>query len=523
MSWKIRTATVETPKPIPPAAPAAIQAPALSSVPRPLTPAEPAKVSASPAENIPNRRLQTLFDDGRYEELDALVQHQARGWGMEGKRSNGDGVVVATGKIHGRPAVAFAQDRRFMGGSLGEAHARKICKGMDMAERIGAPIIGLLDSGGARIQEGVAALAGYGEIFRRNVKLSGRVPQFSVVLGPCAGGAVYSPSITDFIVLSEADALMFVTGPKVVKQVLFEDVDGETLGGAHTHSVKSGVAHVVRPDEKGAIEATRKMLFYLVHQKVGAWEPESDVPLTEIVPENFRKPYDIRKVIGQIVDRNTFLEIQPDYAQSVVVGMARLSGRSVGIIANQPKVRAGVLDINSSRKAARFIRTMSCFGIPLVSLVDVPGFMPGSVQEENGIITHGAKLLYAYTEARVPRLTVIMRKAFGGAYIVMSSKHIGSEVNLAWPSAQISVMGAEGAVEILHGKEIKNAADPKARFDELCQKYREDYMSVGLAAERGWIDEVIQPNSTRQKLIHYLDMLESSATEERAPHGNIPL
>lgn len=521
MSWKLRATVTESQIPAMPVIPPA--APLLPAVPRPLTPAAPAKTGPSPTENIPARRLQLLFDDGRYEELDALVQHQARGWGMEGKRAHGDGVIVATGKVHGRPAVAFAQDRRFMGGSLGEAHARKICKGMDLAERIGAPVIGLLDSGGARIQEGVAALAGYGEIFRRNVKLSGKVPQFSVVLGPCAGGAVYSPSITDFIVLSEADALMFVTGPKVVKQVLFEDVDGETLGGAHTHAVKSGVAHVVRVDEKDAINVTREMLYYLLHQKIAAVEPESEIPLTNLVPENFRKPYDMGQVIRQIVDKGTFLEIQPDYAKSVVVGLARLAGRSVGIIANQPKVRAGVLDINSSRKAARFIRTMSCFGIPLVSLVDVPGFMPGSVQEQNGIITHGAKLLYAYCDARVPRLTVIMRKAFGGAYIVMSSKHLGSEVNLAWPSAQISVMGAEGAVEILHGKELKSAADPKARFDELCQKYREDYMSVGLAAERGWIDEVIQPNSTRHKLIHYLDILDASPAEERAPHGNIPL
>jgi len=522
MAWKLRTTSVENPAPAAPAIIPAAPAPAVA-IPRPLTPAEPAKTGPAPAENIPYRRLQSLFDDGRFEELDALVQHQARGWGMEGKRASGDGVVVATGKIHGRPAVAFAQDRRFMGGSLGEAHARKICKGMDLADRIGAPVIGLLDSGGARIQEGVAALAGYGEIFRRNVKFSGKVPQFSVVLGPCAGGAVYSPSITDFIVLSEADALMFVTGPKVVKQAMFEDVDGETLGGANTHAKKSGVAHVVRKDEKGAIEVTRQMLYYLLHQKIEAKEPAKVIPLTQIVPENFRKPYDVRDVIAQVADEGSFLEIQPDYAPSVVIGMARLAGRSVAIIANQPKERAGVLDINSSRKAARFIRTMSCFGIPLVSLVDVPGFMPGSVQEHNGIIVHGAKLLYAYVEARVPRLTVIMRKAFGGAYIVMSSKHLGSEVNLAWPSAQISVMGAEGAVEILYGKELKAAADPKARFDELCQKYREDYMSVGLAAERGWIDEVIQPNSTRQKLVHYLGMLEATGSEERAPHGNIPL
>jgi acetyl-CoA carboxylase carboxyltransferase component len=470
----------------------------------------------------PARRLAALFDHGRYEELDALTHHQARGWGMDKKRFDGDGVSVATGRIHGQVVVAFAQDRRFMGGSLGEAHARKICKAMDLAERTGAPLVGLLDSGGARIQEGVAALAGYGEIFRRNVHLSGRVPQISVVLGPCAGGAVYSPAITDFIVLSRPDALMFVTGPKVVKQVLFEEVDSISLGGAEVHSTTSGVAHVVENDEAAAIERARSLIEFLRIPKRAPADPADDTPMEAIVSSNFRRAYDVRRVIGKLADAGSVTEIQPDYAKNVVVALARIDGRAVGVVANQPKERAGVLDINASRKAARFVRTMSAFGIPIVSLVDVPGFMPGSKQEHGGIINHGAKLLYAYCEARVPRVTVVMRKAFGGAYIVMSSKHVGCDVNLAWPGAQISVMGAEGAVEVLHGKDLQAAADPKARFDELCARYREEYMSVRVAAERGWIDEVIEPFDTRRKVAHYLAVLESA----RMPvggHGNIPL
>jgi acetyl-CoA carboxylase carboxyltransferase component len=470
----------------------------------------------------PARRLSSLFDSGQYEELDALVHHQARPWGMDKKRFDGDGVSIATGRVHGHPVVAFAQDRRFMGGSLGEAHARKICKAMDLAERLGAPIVGLLDSGGARIQEGVAALAGYGEIFHRNVRLSGRVPQISVVLGPCAGGAVYSPAITDFIVLSRPDALMFVTGPKVVKQVMFEDVDSATLGGADVHAKTSGVAHLVEPDEATAIARTRALIAFLKTARAPSEPAGDEAPLDEIVTANHRHPYDVRRVMQKLADRGSVIEIQPDYAKNIVVALARVDGRAVGIVANQPKERAGVLDINASRKAARFVRTMSAFGIPIVTLVDVPGFMPGSKQEHGGVIVHGAKLLYAYCEARVPRITVVMRKAFGGAYIVMSSKHVGCEVNLAWPGAQVSVMGAEGAVEVLHGKDLQAAADPKARFDELCARYREEYMSVRVAAERGWIDEVIEPCDTRRKIAHYLGMLES-AKATAAPHGNIPL
>ena len=474
-------------------------------------------------ERLPLRRLAVLFDDGRFEEIDARVRHQARGWGMDAKRAAGDGVVVACGKIHGQTVVAFAQDRQFMGGSLGEAHARKICKGMDLAERVGAPIVGLIDSGGARIQEGVAALAGYGEIFRRNVRLSGRVPQLSVVLGPCAGGAVYSPAITDFIILSEADALMFVTGPKVVKQAMFEDTDGPSLGGARVHAEKSGVAHIVRPDEVTAIAAARDVLALLVTRKRAPAEAALGKPLSTIVSDNFRRAYDMRDVIHRLVDAGSFLEIQRDYARNILVGMGRIDGRTIGLVANQPKERAGVLDVNASRKAARFIRTMSALGVPIVSLVDVPGFMPGSAQEHNAIITHGAKLLYAYSEARVPRISVILRKAFGGAYIVMSSKHIGADVNLAWPSAQIAVMGAEGAVEVLHGKELQSAADPRTRFDELCGKYRETYMTVDAAAERGWIDKVIDPAHTRATLVHYLDVLEPAIPQDLAVHGNVPL
>jgi len=470
----------------------------------------------------PARRLALLFDHGRYEELDSLVHHQARSWGMDRKRFDGDGVRVATGRVHGQVVVAFAQDRRFMGGSLGEAHARKICKAMDLAERIGAPIVALLDSGGARIQEGVAALAGYGEIFRRNVRLSGRVPQISVVLGPCAGGAVYSPAITDFIVLSRPDALMFVTGPKVVKQVLFEDVDAAALGGAGVHATTSGVAHLVEHDEVSAIARARSLLSFLRVPRLDPEPPAEGAPMQEIVTSNFRRAYDVRKVIARLSDRGSVVEIQPEYAKNIVVALARIEGRAVGIVANQPKERAGVLDIDASRKGARFVRTMSAFGVPIVTLVDVPGFMPGSRQEHGGVIVHGAKLLYAYCEARVPRVTVVMRKAFGGAYIVMSSKHVGADVNLAWPGAQISVMGAEGAVEILHGKDLQGAADPKARFDELCARYREQYMSVRVAAERGWIDEVIEPCDSRQKIAHYLAVLES-ANVKGGDHGNIPL
>jgi acetyl-CoA carboxylase carboxyltransferase component len=470
----------------------------------------------------PARRLAALFDDGRYEEIDALAHHRASEWGMDRKRFDGDGVSVATGRVHGRVVVAFAQDRRFMGGSLGEAHAAKICKAMDLAERTGAPLVGLLDSGGARIQEGVAALAGYGEIFRRNVRLSGRVLQISVVLGPCAGGAVYSPAITDFIVLSRADALMFVTGPKVVKQVLFEDVDGQALGGAQVHAATSGVAHRVEPDEASAIARARALLGFFGAPRVDAEPAAETAPLQDLVPTNFRQPYDVRRVLGGIVDGGSLLEIQPDYAKNVVVALARIEGRAVGIVANQPKERAGVLDIDSSRKAARFVRTMSVFGVPIVSLVDVPGFMPGSRQEHGGVIVHGAKLLYAYCEARVPRITVVTRKAFGGAYIVMASKHLGADVNLAWPGAQISVMGAEGAVEVLHGKDLQAAPDPKGRFEELCSRYRERYMSVRLAAERGWIDEVVEPAETRRKVVHYLGLFESG-DGTRGGHGNIPL
>ena len=395
---------------------------------------------------------------------------------------------------------------------------------MDLAERIGAPIVGLLDSGGARIQEGVAALAGYGEIFRRNVRLSGRVPQISVVLGPCAGGAVYSPAITDFIILSRPDALMFVTGPKVVKQVLFEDVDAPPSAARTCTPRRAAWRTSSSPTRPPPSRAPAPLLAFLraPARRTGAARARarrSDEIVTAQLPPRLRRAARHRQARPI---RGSVIEIQPDYAKNVVVALARIEGRAVGIVANQPKERAGVLDIDASRKAARFVRTMSAFGIPIVTLVDVPGFMPGSRQEHGGVIVHGAKLLYAYCEARVPRITVVMRKAFGGAYIVMSSKHVGADVNLAWPGAQISVMGAEGAVEILHGKDLKTAADPKARFDELCGRYREEYMSVRVAAERGWIDEVIEPCDTRHKIAHYLGVLES-ASDTRGAHGNIPL
>jgi acetyl-CoA carboxylase carboxyltransferase component len=477
--------------------------------------------AANTPSATPMERLAILFDRGEFQPIDALVQHQSHAWGMQSRKRAGDGVVIASGRVHGKPAFAFAQDRSFLGGSLGEAHARKICKAMDLAATANAPILGLLDSGGARVQEGVAALAGYGEIFRRNVHLSGRVPQISVVLGPCAGGAAYSPSITDFIVFSRADALMFITGPRVVKQAMFEDVDAPTLGGARVHAERTGVAHVVREDAVGAIDAARDLLAYVATPHAAPREPEDGPSLEAIVPINPRTIYDVRKVVRRVVDAGSFLEIQPDFAKNVVVGLARVAGRSIGIVANQPREKAGVLDITASRKAARFVRTMSAFGVPIVSLVDVPGFLPGTAQEHGAIITHGAKLLYAYCEARVPRITVVMRKAFGGAYIVMGSKHVGTDVNLAWPNAQIAVMGAEPAIELLHGKEISAHADPKARTRELCDRYTEELMTVRASAERGWIDDVIAPDDTRAKIAWYLSLLERAPRGEQ--HGNVPL
>ena len=465
---------------------------------------------------MPRERLGALFDGGNFEEIDARVEHQSRARSLESRRTPGDGVVIASGRVHGRRTFAFSQDRRFLGGSLGEAHARKICKAMDLAESIEAPVVGLVDSGGARVQEGVAALAGYGEIFRRNVRLSGRVPQISVILGPCAGGAAYSPAITDFVVLSEADALMFVTGPRVVKQAIFEDVDGPTLGGPRVHADVTGVAHLLRKDAAAAIRAARDLLSYLLEPETAACAPEDGKPLGEIVPASPRTVYDMRLVARRIADAGSVLEVQPTFAKNVVTAFARGEGRAVGIIANQPRERGGVLDVASSRKAARFVRTLSAFGLPIVTLVDVPGFQPGTAQEHGGIITHGAKLLYAYCEARVPRITVILRKAFGGAYIVMGSKHVGADINLAWPAAQIAVMGAEAAVELLHAKEVAAQADPAARFQELCAAYREEHTTVRVAAERGWLDEVIAPSATRAKIAWYLSML------ERAPRVGSP-
>jgi propionyl-CoA carboxylase beta chain len=485
--------------------------------------AEKAKrpVAADAPLATPEQRLARLFDGGIYEEVDALVRHQSRAWGMSERRHDGDGVTVASGRIAGRAAFAFAQDRRFMGGSLGEAHARKICKAMDLAASVGAPIVGLLDSGGARVQEGVAALAGYGEIFRRNVTLSGRVPQVSVVLGSCAGGAAYSPAITDFVVMSEADALMFVTGPRVVRQATFEDVDAPTLGGPRVHGERTGVAHLVRPNAAAAIDSARALLGYFNEPMAMAREPEDGPPVDDLVPADLRKIYDVRRVLKRVVDAGSLLEVQPAFAKNVVIALARVEGRAVGIVANQPKERAGVLDVTSSRKAARFVRTMSAFGVPIVSFVDVPGFMPGSAQEHGAIITHGAKLLYAYCEARVPRVTVVLRKAFGGAYIVMGSKHVGTDVNLAWPGAQISVMGAEAATELLHAKEIGAHPEPQTRFRELADRYRDEHMTVRTAAERGWIDDVIEPSSTRAKIAWYLSLLAREPRGEQ--HGNVPL
>src|SRR6478735_56990 len=415
-------------------------------------------------------RLDLLLDDGSFVELDAFVTHRATEFGLADQHVLGDGVVTGHGTIDGRPVFVFSQDFTVFGGSLSEAYAEKICKIMDLAMKVGAPIIGLNDSGGARIQEGVVSLGGYGDIFLRNTLASGVVPQLSVVLGPCAGGAVYSPAITDFTVMVEGTSYMFVTGPNVVRAVTHEDVDAERLGGATTHTTISGVAHVAAPDEASALATARRILSFLPQNNVDdpprlpSTDPADrrDSALDTIVPDDSAQPYDMHGVIDRIVDDGAFLEIQPDWAQNVIVGFARLGGRSVGVVAQQPSVLAGALDIAASTKAARFVRTCDCFNVPLVTFVDVPGFLPGVDQEHGGIIRHGAKLLYAYCEATVPKLTVITRKAYGGAYDVMSSKHVRGDLNLAWPTAEIAVMGAEGAVNILHRDALANAADPAA-------------------------------------------------------------
>ena len=476
-------------------------------------------------------RLHFLLDEGSFEEIGMLVMHRSTDFGMEKERYPGDGVVTGYGTINGRLVYVFSQDFTVFGGSLSETHAEKICKIMDLAMKNGAPVIGLNDSGGARIQEGVVSLGGYADIFYKNTMASGVVPQLSAIMGPCAGGAVYSPAITDFVLMVENTSYMFVTGPNVVKTVTHEIVSSEDLGGASTHSTKSGVTHFACSNELDAINHIKKLLGYMPQNceentPAIAYEPgeEQRLKLNNIIPENNLQPYDIREVITELADQDSFLEVHKDFAENIVVGFARLAGRSIGIVANQPAFLAGVLDINSSVKGARFVRFCDSFNIPLLVLEDVPGFLPGTDQEWNAIITNGAKLLYAFCEATVPRITVITRKAYGGAYDVMNSKHIGADMNYAWPSAEIAVMGAKGAAEIIFKKEIAAADDLNVRWIEKEKEYSDIFANPYRAAERGFIDEVIEPSETRKKLIKAFKMLENKVVNNpKKKHGNIPL
>jgi acetyl-CoA carboxylase carboxyltransferase component len=477
-------------------------------------------------------RIEKLLDPGTFVETGLYVTHRAVGLGMEGSHPATDGVITGWGKVDGRLIYVFAQDFTILGGSLGEAHGRKIAQLMDLAYQNGAPIIGLNDSGGARIQEGVDSLASYGEIFFRNTRASGVIPQITLVMGPCAGGAVYSPGINDFVFMVDQNAYMFITGPEVIKAVTHEDVDFDSLGGAVVHSEKSGVAHFTAPDEEALLNQLRWLLSYLPSNNLTPppFIPSSDDPqrlipeLEQIVPVDPQQPYDMHAVIEAIADGGEFLEVQPEYAQNIVIGFARLAGHPVGFIANQPGFLAGVLDINASDKGARFIRFCDAFHIPLVTLVDTPGFLPGSEQEHDGIIRHGAKMIYAYSEATVPKVAIILRKAYGGAYIVMSSKHLKCDYNLAWPQAEIAVMGPEGAVKIVFRKEINAAKDPAAATTERTRQYREEFANPYLAASRGYLDDVILPGESRIRLIAALESLrEKRQTTPNRKHGNIPL
>ena len=476
-------------------------------------------------------RLHFLMDAGSFQEIGMLVSHRSTDFGMENEKYPGDGVVTGYGTINGRLVYVFSQDFTVFGGSLSETHAEKICKIMDLAMKNGAPLVGLNDSGGARIQEGVVSLGGYADIFYKNTMASGVIPQISAIMGPCAGGAVYSPAITDFILMVEHTSYMFVTGPNVVKTVTHEVVTSEELGGANTHATKSGVTHFARGNEIEAIQHVKKLLSYMPQNCEDmapdlAYEFKNELreELNTILPENASQPYDIREVIDHVIDTASFLEVHKDFAENIVVGFGRLAGRSIGIVANQPAFLAGVLDINSSTKAARFVRFCDSFNIPLLVFEDVPGFLPGTDQEWRAIITNGAKLLYSFCEATVPRITVITRKAYGGAYDVMNSKHIGADMNFAWPSAEIAVMGAKGAAEIIFKREISSAEDKDAKWKEMELKYSEIFANPYRAAERGFIDEVIEPAETRVKLIHAFKMLQNKVVNNpRKKHGNIPL
>lgn len=476
-------------------------------------------------------RIEYLMDEGSFEEVGELVTHRSTDFGMDKQLIYGDGVVTGYGTINGRLVYVFAQDFTVFGGALSETHAEKICKIMDLAVKVGAPLIGLNDSGGARIQEGVRSLGGYADIFYRNVWSSGVIPQISAIMGPCAGGAVYSPAMTDFTIMVEKTSYMFVTGPNVVKTVTNETVSSEDLGGALTHSTKSGVTHITASNDVTCMMEIKKLLSYIPQNNKEVTpklpytlEDEIREELEKIVPADTHKPYDMKKVISGICDADSFYEIHKDYAENIIVGFARLAGRSVGIIGNQPIVLAGVLDVDSSKKAARFTRFCDSFNIPLLVLVDVPGFLPGTDQEWNGIIVNGAKLLYALSEATVPRVTVITRKAYGGAYDVMNSKHIGADMNFAWPTAEIAVMGAKGASEIIFKKEISEAEDPEAKWKEMEAEYADKFAHPFRAARRGFVDEVILPKNTRRKLIKAFAMLENKQVEgPNRKHGNIPL
>lgn len=476
-------------------------------------------------------RVELLMDPGSFEEIGALVTHRTKDFGMEEQQFPGDGVITGYGTVNGRLVYVFAQDFTVFGGALSETHAEKICRIMDMAMRSGAPMIGLNDSGGARIQEGVRSLGGYADIFYRNVQSSGVIPQISAIMGPCAGGAVYSPAMTDFTIMVENTSYMFVTGPNVVKTVTNEEVSAEELGGASTHSTKSGVTHLTAENDLACIAQVKRLLSYMpqncedvVPKLPYELKDEYRDQLETIIPASTNQPYDMRTVIEGVCDEDSFFEIHKDYADNMVVGFARIAGRSLGIVANQPMSLAGVLDIESSKKGARFTRFCDCFNIPLLVFVDVPGFLPGTDQEWNGIITNGAKLLYALSEATVPRVTVITRKAYGGAYDVMNSKHIGADMNYAWPTAEIAVMGAKGASEIIFKNEISEAADPAQKLLEKEAEYAEKFATPYQAAERGFIDEVIEPRETRRKLIKAFAMLENKvAKRPRKKHGNIPL
>jgi len=479
----------------------------------------------------PRERLSLLFDRNSFEEIGRLKEHRSFDFGMEKQQFLGDGVVTGYGTISGRLVYAYAQDFTVFGGSLSETHAEKICRIMDLAVENKAPIIGLNDSGGARIQEGVNSLGGYADIFYRNTRASGVIPQLSAIMGPCAGGAVYSPAITDFIIMVESSSYMFVTGPNVVKTVTNEEVTAEDLGGALAHATKSGVTHKIAANDLDCIENLKKFLSYIPQSSS---EKAADIPYTvgeeyrdelnDIIPDNSMIPYNMKEVIDGIIDKGSFYEIHELYAENILTGFARLGGRSIGIVANQPYALAGVLDVESSKKAARFVRFCDCFNIPMLVLVDVPGFLPGTDQEWNGIITNGAKLLYAFSDATVPRVTVITRKAYGGAYDVMNSKHIGADMNFSWPTAEVAVMGAKGASEIIFKSEIAKAENPAQKLLDKEQEYQEKFANPYRAAARGFIDEVIEPRETRRKLLKTFKMLENKSVKQPdRKHGNMPL